>query len=83
MLACVAGGFPTGHKGMDGCGAEQKPVFRCWEVASRGTVHQLLLQPQLLGFLFLGSVQALHTANRKQVWAYPCVFVLSTSQGGQ
>lgn len=49
MLSCISGGFPTGHKGMDGCGPEQKPVFRCREVASRGTVHQLLLQLQLLG----------------------------------
>lgn len=50
MLSCVAGGFPAGHEGMDGCGQEQKAVFGCREVAARGTVHQLLLQLQLLGF---------------------------------
>lgn len=50
MLSCVAGGLPIGHKGMDGRGPEQKAVFGCREVASRGTVHQLLLQLQFLGF---------------------------------
>lgn len=60
MLSCVAGGFSSGHKGMDGCGAEQEPVFGCGEVASRGTVH--LLQLQLLGSLF--RLSTLQTENK-------------------
>lgn len=59
MLSCSAGGLPVGHKGMDGRGPEQKAVFRCGEVASRGTVHQLLLQLQFLGFCSWVSVLGL------------------------
>lgn len=63
MLSCAAGGFPTGHKGMDGCGPEQEPVFRCGEIASRGTVHLLL---QLLGFCSwaVGRLSILQTGNK-------------------
>lgn len=82
MLSCTAGGSPTGHKGMDGCGPEQKPVFGCGEVASRGTVHLLLLQPQLLGFCSGAEVRfpILQTENKCiYIYIYPCIFVLNTS----
>lgn len=52
VLSRIAWGFPVGHEGMDGRGQEQKAVFGRREVASRGTVHQLLLQLQLLCFYF-------------------------------
>ena len=39
------------------------------------------VQLQLL--CFLCCVQALHTVKTKQIWAYPCIFVLNTCWGGQ
>lgn len=52
VISGIAWGFLVAHEGMDGHGQEQEAVFGCGEVASRGTVHQLLWQLQLLCFYF-------------------------------
>lgn len=53
VISRIAWGFPIGDEGMDGCGPEQKAVFGHREAASRGTVHQLLLQ--VLCFYFCAA----------------------------